>query len=97
MSWVRMAKFVTSEPEPEVVGMATRRLAPLAKKVMALAQSMALPPPRATTISAPKARSRAVPFAASSTVGSGSTPSKISLSPAPDASTTCRAMPFFIK
>ena len=30
-SWVRMAKSVTSEPEPEVVGMAASRQSPLAK------------------------------------------------------------------
>ena len=45
---------------------------------MALAQSMALPPPRAISKSGSKARSRAVPSAASYTVGSGCTLSKTS-------------------
>ena len=68
-----MAKFVISEPEPEVVGMATNRTPSPAKYTMALAVSMALPPPRAISRSGFSCRISAVPSAASPTVGSGFT------------------------
>ena len=71
--WVIMAKSVTSAPEPEVVGMAARGMGSPEKYTMALAASMGLPPPRATTRSGWKAFSLAVPRAISSAVGSGVT------------------------
>lgn len=78
--WVKMAKSVTSEPEPEVVGMATSRMPSPEKKAMALAQSMALPPPRATMVSGRNRRTAAVPEAARATSGSGFTSVKYSVS-----------------
>ena len=96
-SWVRIAKSVTSEPEPEVVGIAASGKVPWEKYTIALAQSSALPPPSAATSSGANSRSRAVPAAAVSTSGSGLTPSKISLTCAPDACKTRCAVPFFTK
>ena len=48
---VKIAKSVTSEPEPEVVGIAMNFASLPEKYTIALAQSIALPPPRATTTS----------------------------------------------
>ena len=73
--WVRIAKFVTSDPEPEVVGMATNFTGSPAKYTIAFAVSRALPPPNAISRSGFSCRKTAVPSAASSTVGSGCMPS----------------------
>ena len=64
---------------------------------MALAQSMALPPPRATSSSGWNCFSFAVPSAARATVGSGCTASKYSTCSAPDSFAIRSAVPFFIK
>ena len=58
-----MAKSVTSDPEPEVVGMATNFTSLPLKYSMALAQSIALPPPSATTKSGSNSFIAAVPSA----------------------------------
>ena len=74
---------VTSDPVPLVVGMATSRglgrpsPALWAKNMMALAASMADPPPRAMTASARSRRKSVAPLVTVSRDGSGSTPSKI--------------------
>ena len=95
--WVKIAKSVTSDPEPEVVGIATSLASTPLKNSIALAQSIALPPPSATITSGANSLTRAVPFAASSTDGSGSTSEKISTVSAAEALAILPAVPFFAK
>ena len=66
-----IAKSVTSEPEPEVVGIATSFGRGSVKRVIALPQSSALPPPNASRTSGRNCRASAVPRAISSAEGSG--------------------------
>ena len=89
-----MEKDVTSAPEPEVVGMATKVMGISEAMRMALAQSMGLPPPRAMSSSGLSRRHTAAPPAASAAVGSGVTRSKISTRHPGSRAATALAMPF---
>jgi hypothetical protein len=99
-----MATLVTSEPVPAVVGMHTignpagatlgtlKRLSGppcSASTAMALAESMAEPPPNPTMASAPSSRDASTPSTSDAVVGSGTAPSKVAWRMLADESASC--------
>ena len=97
------ATFVTSEPVPLVVGIAISRMRGAdgsrrrRNSRISFAESMALPPPIATTVSPPKPPSAATPRATLSIGGSGTT-SEYTECSAPQRdrrSVTCEIIPLF--